>query len=102
MKRIFVGILLLGFAFGALFGCAPTRSGTMNSYEQKQIGPRPPDQHSFDGLGFPEYELTGKAYITLDDGTEVRADCPIVSVRKGDSVTVQQNPDGSWVVLRKN
>ena len=72
----------------------------MNRYEEKQIGPSQPQPYSFSR--FSEYELTGMAYITLDDSTEVRANCPIVSLRRGDSVTVQQNADGSWVVLRKN
>ena len=74
----------------------------MNRYEEKQIGPSQPDQHSLGGWRFPEYEFTDMAYITLDDSSEVRANCPILGLSKGVSVTVQQNADGSWVVLRKN
>ncbi len=43
---------------------------------------------------------TGNAFVTLEDGTRVRANCPIQDVAQGRSVTVQQNPDGSWAVMK--
>lgn len=42
---------------------------------------------------------TGNARIRLEDGTEVIADCPVQRIAKNARVTVQQNADGTWVVL---
>ncbi|MDZ4169933.1 MAG: hypothetical protein U1E26_09820 [Coriobacteriia bacterium] len=46
-------------------------------------------------LGTP----TGNARVRLEDGTEVIADCPVQRIAKNARVTVQQNSDGTWVVL---
>jgi len=48
----------------------------------------------------PDDGKTGFAFIRLNDGTEIRANCPIQGLVGEQSVTVRMNADGSWVVLR--
>jgi hypothetical protein len=104
MKRLL--LLLLVAAILALTlsltGCAPEpsagaslHSATFDKYEADT-------EEITDDEGDVTYKLrrTGNAFVTLEDGTRVRADCPIQDVAQGRPVTVQQNPDGSWVVLK--
>ena len=42
---------------------------------------------------------TGKVFVELEDGTRVKAECPFEGMTVGDRLLVQQNADGSWVVM---
>ena len=86
----------------SLAGCSPasstgasTHSATFDKYEADT-------EEITNDEGDVTYKLhrTGNAFVTLEDGTRVRADCPIQDVAQGRSVTVQQNPNGSWAVMK--
>lgn len=86
-------ILAVLFALLVLTGCS--QSASFVAYERVEVG-----RYESPSLVIPRYRQTGKATVKLADGTLVEADCPIVGLEAGDSVSVKQLGDGAWVVTR--
>ena len=91
-----------------LAGCAaagPARqSATFQNYEVRDTG-RTQKPLFGDAPGLlaqnKVYEPTGNAFVLLANGTRVKANCPIQGLKEKDAVGVQQNSDGTWVVVGK-
>ena len=99
MKRLALSITLAAILAStiSLTACSPGAKryeATFDKYEATT-------EVTTDTAGVPSYELhkTGNAFVVLEDGTRVRADCPIQDVAQGKRVTAQQNADGSWAVI---
>lgn len=89
-----VAILALTLSLTACSSSPKRHWATFDKYEATT-------EATTDAAGAATYALhrTGNAFVMLEDGTRVRADCPIQDVAQGKAVTVQQNPDGSWAVM---
>lgn len=101
MTRVLVPVLVAATLFCAvLTGCGSTaQTGTFEGYDLVKSA----DQTNMFGNEsvIPKYEKTGAARVKLDSGTTVKANCPIEDLQRGDKVSVQQNDDGTWVVMGK-
>lgn len=105
IARVIAGVMLVMMLAAMLPGCGPrttVHSATFDAYETVQ-GERVetwvdlPEDSPF----AQQYrrEPTGAAFVKLEDGTRIKADCPVLDLEQGALVNVQQNADGSWVVV---
>lgn len=87
--------MIVLFCVALLAGCSASTSypATFDHYEAVRI-----DDPDATGIFDFRMELTGNAFVTLDDGTQVKALCAVQGLEKGASINVQQNSDGSWAV----
>lgn len=107
MRRLVSLLCVVALAF--LVACSGGRrmDGTFKNYEARPTGQYWNDSSAdepYPELRAPRterYEPTGYAFVRLSDGTEVKASCPIQGLKSGNGVSVQQNPDGQWVVTGK-
>jgi len=112
MRRSTSLVLCLLLALSALvpllLGCgAKTERGTFYMYQtqgtgryQEPLSLLPPDQDS--ALQMPKQEIreeTGKAFVILANGHKILAECPFLDLKEKQPVSVQQNANGSWVVV---
>ena len=90
-------------------GGAQQYDGVFDSYEHTGSLPsafsrdsqnRPQSMREFyEKLAEYGASATGRARIIRSGGDAVMADCPFADLEKGAAVRVQQNSDGSWVVV---
>lgn len=103
--RVIVAVVLVAFLGIVIAGCSTTTSSvypaTFDAYDTEPVEQSTPTDGSYiSPFAAARRELTGYAYVKLEDGTRIKADCPILDLERGALVDVQQNADGTWVVLR--
>jgi len=101
MKIAALGIALTLAVVLVACGDAPARPQAVKlgaaTTVRQSVGPKP---MSF-GPARAQVGLTpmGSANIEFADGTQAPANCPVCGLTEGESVLVQRNNYGQWVVL---
>jgi hypothetical protein len=109
--KIAAGAALLVVAL-LLFGCTQpsgrlaSRGATFNEYTgtyTEEASQTPAEESESDETTPSDvlFSPDGGALVTLPDGSQVKALCPITGLTTGQAVRVAQNKHGSWVVIAK-